>query len=44
MRIRGQGCQQLQQLFDIILKVLASAEKQGKEIKITSIGQSISGT
>lgn len=38
MGTRRQGCLRLH-LFNVVLKVLASAEKQGKEIKITSIGQ-----
>ena len=38
MGTKGQGCLKLH-LFNIVLKVLASAEKQGKEIKITSIKQ-----
>ena len=38
MGTKGQGCLKLH-LFNIVLKVLASAEKQGKEIQITSIKQ-----
>ena len=38
MGTKGQGCLKLH-LFNIVLKVLDSAEKQGKEIQITSIKQ-----
>lgn len=38
MGTKGQGCLKLH-LFNIVLKVLASAEKQGKEIKGTQTGK-----